>query len=904
MRRLAWSQLRFRSGRALALLAGMLVAATAFTVLTGAARTAQIRTVGTVNAHFQPAYDILVRPAGVRSSLEQATGTVQPDFLSGIYGGITMAQWHEIEQIAGVQVAAPIAMVGYDLVDAEFPVQVPAADLKQPGRQLYRATTTWVSQNGTTTIPQPPTYVYVTPNQITMQSGSGAVTETTPDGSAATPCPVTSLSASPFSFATQASSWCWSKADGRGTATPLTSPVLTGPGYGLEWAFPMLIAAVDPQAEAELDGLNHAMTSGQYLPETYAGGAGAGFSNYSEFPVLAVTDSGVGEYSVTKVQELPAPSAPPSLSVATMERDTALPGHTVLSLTYTAKQVYKYLLGELATPQAGAAEPFSYWSVGAVRYQRDPGGTLVPVAVRNPDTVWAAGPDQFWGPPMENADTQYRTLQEHLTNPERGLATPILLGTFDQSKIESFDPLSQVPLGPYQPTVAAPANAATSRALGGKDLQPNLNMGGLVTQPVQLVTSLASLPALENSGYTGGAKLARAPLSVIRVRVAGVTGPDQASLDRVKSVAQQIEARTHLTVDIVVGSSPAPTKVAVPAGKFGAPAMLLTVGWVKKGIAVSILNAVDHSSVVLFILILVVCALFVANSASAAVRGRRQELGVLAALGWTRPRLFATVLGEVTLIGLVAGVLGALLALPLAAALGLHASPERAALAIPVALALAVVAGAVPAWLATRTEPVAAARPPVLAVRRARQPRGITGLATVNVLRTPGRTVIGALSLAVGVAALTLLVAVTTTFRGAVTGTLLGDVVTVQVRGVDYIAVAATVILGVLAVADALLISITERAPELATMRSFGWPESALRRLILTEGALTGLAGSAAGAAVGLAAAAVFAGRLSLPLFAAAAAAAVAGVLVTSAAALLPAHLLRRLPVARLLAQE
>ncbi len=40
--RLAWSQLRFRVGRTLALLAGMLVATTAFTVLTAAARTAQI----------------------------------------------------------------------------------------------------------------------------------------------------------------------------------------------------------------------------------------------------------------------------------------------------------------------------------------------------------------------------------------------------------------------------------------------------------------------------------------------------------------------------------------------------------------------------------------------------------------------------------------------------------------------------------------------------------------------------------------------------------------------------------------------------------------------------------------------------------------------------------------------
>ena len=65
-------------------------------------------------------------------------------------------------------------------------------------------------------------------------------------------------------------------------------------------------------------------------------------------------------------------------------------------------------------------------------------------------------------------------------------------------------------------------------------------------------------------------------------------------------------------------------------------------------------------------------------------------------------RVFATMLGEVTLIGLTAGVLGALLSPPLAAS----------------------------------AEPVAAVRRPVLAVRRACQPFGIAGLKVVNLLRT------------------------------------------------------------------------------------------------------------------------------------------------------------------------
>ena len=55
-----------------------------------------------------------------------------------------------------------------------------------------------------------------------------------------------------------------------------------------------------------------------------------------------------------------------------------------------------------------------------------------------------------------------------------------------------------MPLGVYQPTMAAPANAASAPALAGNDLLPSLNLAGYVSQPVQLVTTLAALPALEN----------------------------------------------------------------------------------------------------------------------------------------------------------------------------------------------------------------------------------------------------------------------------------------------------------------------------------------------------------------------------------------------------------------------
>jgi hypothetical protein len=503
---------------------------------------------------------------------------------------------------------------------------------------------------------------------------------------------------------------------------------------------------------------------------------------------------------------------------------------------------------------------------------------------------------------MDNADAQYRTLRQEPHNSFDDAALARVVGLFDPAKIRAFDPLSEVPLGPYQPTEAVPADAASRSALRGSPLLPNLNLGGYVSQPVDLVTSLSALSALETSGYTGINRAA--PISAIRVRVAGITGANSQSLERIREVAQQIAVGTHLDVDIVAGSSPQPTGIQLPAGRYGQPPLDLTEDWVKKGVAVSILNAVDKTSVSLFALILIVCVLFVANAASAATRARRRELGVLACLGWTRRQLFASILGEMAVVGLAAGALGLVLALGLSAVLGLHASAERAALAVPVAAAVAVIAGLVPAWRAARADPVEAVRPPVVGVGRRRQPWGITGLAVVNVLRTPGRALVGVASLAIGIAAVTVLTALSFAFHGMVIGSLLGNAVEYQVRGVDYIAVSATIVLGVLSVADVVFLNIIDRLAELATIHTFGWAPATFRRLVITEGALLGLAGSAGGALLGLVIAAELAGQLPVRIVAIAAVACGAGVVVTTVAALLPARAVARIPAALLVAQE
>ena len=86
---------------------------------------------------------------------------------------------------------------------------------------------------------------------------------------------------------------------------------------------------------------------------------------------------------------------------------------------------------------------------------------------------------------------------------------------------------------------------------------------------------------------------------------------------------------------------------------------------------------------------------------------------MLACLGWSRRMLFRSILGELALVGLAAGVAGAVLSWPISALAGLHVSPWRAGLAIPAAVVLAVLAGVVPARAAARAHPGAAVRPAV-----------------------------------------------------------------------------------------------------------------------------------------------------------------------------------------------
>ncbi len=908
MDRYLWGRLRHQVGRTIALLVGIGVATASFVVLTGAARTTQLRTVGAVGRSYRSAYDILVRPKGSVTRLERSRGLVRPNYLSGIFGGISLGQYHEIEHLAGVEVAAPIAMIGYIVPRVTMDLALPSG-VGNGQRVLYRVDNTWVYDRGLSRAADASGFAYVTRSALSTPLEIGPQGITTSEIVGGRQIPVcryagTQQGTGPFAASVRTFVGCY-------------SPVTSGdqPAVVTVWSFPLLLAAIDPVAEARLVGLKKAMVSGRYLRagDTLTAVDEGGTPGES-VPVLSPTQPYLDQQLRQVIWRLPASAASavlraPLTPATAQRRFGATPGTLIGRAAVTADTAYRDLLADVASANpnsSGAGSIDSIWTPGPVGYAVAKGGLLLPRTVSNPQSIWAGALYQngYLPAPLPSDDVQFRKLTVHQFATRSGeLAPPVLhtVGEFNPARLPGFSALSAVPLETYAPPVAAPGNAAAGRALHGQDLLPSSNLGGYLQPPPLMLTTLSALSAL--SAHFPRA-IAAKPISVIRIRVAGVHGVDPLSRARVNAVATQIAAKTGLSVDITLGSSPAPQKVLLPAGKFGRPALVLREDWSKKGVAVEVLDAVDRTSVLLFLLVLAVCALLVANAASAAVRARRTELGVLACVGWRNGKLFTAVFAEVGLIGLAASVVGAVVALPLSAAFGLSASPARAAIAVPVATVLTMLAGIAPAWRAARSQPAAAVRPAVMPSRRAHAPRSLPGLAVTNLLRAPGRSLIGALSLAIGICALTLLLAFTLAFRGQVVGTLLGDAIAVQTRRVDYVSAVVTVVIGAAAVADVLYLNIRERVAEFATLRAIGWREATLGRLVTLEGAGMGMTGSVAGAGSGLALAAAFSGSLHAGLIIAAVLAAVAGVVIATLAAILPARLLGRLAGPQALAQE
>jgi hypothetical protein len=941
MWRMIGQQVRSRRDRSIALGAGILVASVSFSLLTAAASTSQLEVQGTVDAAARPAYDILVRPKGAADAIETQDNLVRDNYLAGAFGGISIAQWQKILNLSNVTVAAPIANIGYVIPEAT--VVVPVGPLSSSNaHQIFRVNVSWKAANGLSTYPGGTYYVYYSLTDrlmiLTLPNGShtyGELVKEVPGSAEPIPaCPILQLFGPPGGVNTGAEEdiACYSALTPSANSAVLDGLHITAPGALVAFSFPMMLSAVDPVQEAKLVGLPQTVVTGKYLSETE--GLLPPVNESSGLPVIAASRTFLDDSLTASVQQLNIPAgvnAEHQLADAGTVQSflEGLAGPVVQHHTLSPQSSYDTLLDQLSNPNISVAgaplDPgfvYAYWTSSCVRYQSR-GQVLAPLETSNPSSEWVARTSEssILAPPG-NEDTQFQRLTVHHANGAYNFSTGYagfvslsVVGRFDPNKLPGFNPLSALPLETYYAPVVTGATAASLKALNNRPLGPTANLGGYVAQPPLLLTTLTAmeqmlsqscyinLPAFEGGCLRYTDTDIAAPISAIRVRVANVHGFEPLDRARVLAVATAIKKATGLQVDITAGSSPTAVDVSLPAGCCGEPALTVAEGWVRKGAALVVLNAVDAKSVVLFVLVLVVCVLFLANGAYASVRSRRTELGVLACLGWGRAALFRLVLGELALVGFATGVVGAALAEILALALGLQLPWWHALLVVPIALGLACVAGLAPAYAATRGRPLDAVYSVAGGRGHHRPVRRVSGIARANLLRRPARLVSGALGLFIGVAAFAVLLAVQLAFQGQVVGTALGDVVSVQVRSVDLIAAVLALLLGAFSVADVLAVNLRDRAGEQAVLAATGWRPATLFRLAFTEGMAVGTVGAIAGGAVGLGLAAILTGS-ALAVIPAAILAAVIGLFLVGAVVMVPAWQASKTAPAAALAED
>lgn len=931
--------------RTLATLLAVALAVTSFVVLTGTAQTQRLTVIDTLEENFRGAYDILVRPSGTTNALERETGQVRASFLSGTYGGITLDQVAQIQQIGGIEAAAPVVMVGTTMQNAWTHVDVTDA-LDQAGaadreRFMIRYHTRVQSRNGQIDLPEARGYLYVTrapfrSEEFEEKTDSGTMGGTRSveviDGADVHPCTVWPEHREDLPQHERWQQGCMSIATGNSENTgPLQGQGPGRVGVLVSMQFPVTVAAIDPEQEARLVGLNEAIVAGRALnaddswSDGFVPGTGAEGSHFFPPHAPAILASSLkADYAfATQVDLLPegvtdtfltltrARAGDPALAVASATADHSLPTVTTpaseVFAGYLAQQPPRELNNDTLRDWGSSTWLTSVLKPGEVTYSTtDP---LRPETVPNPDGERLVAN----GAPRTSADTAFRPLNVIAT--DGGLSgesgcrecwSGVILGVvghYDPAQLRQGGDLGRVPLEEYTRSRVEAADDATRAALGTDELLPYLNPGEYLQAPPTVLMPIAALPLLNATRLK--AVDADAPVSAVRIRVAGVTGMDPTSRERIRLVAQQVVERTGLEVDIVVGSSQLARRVELPATEMGVPALNLNELWSKKGVAVAISEALDTKSLLLFGLILVSSALTVSLTAHASVQARRRELGVLACVGWRPGRLRREALLELVLIGLGAGVMGALGAWPLASALGVEFDPARAGWAIPIAVLLTVLAGLAATRAAGRIDPIAALCPPVVAPRRAPRPvHSAVGLGVRQLVRRPLRLVSGAIAVALATASLTLLGSIQYAFSGSVVGTFLGDVVALQVRAPDLIAAAFLALLGIVAVVTVLFLGLIEDARSYAALSAVGWRDGRLATAIAAQGGLLGLVGGLLGVVIGLGLVLGLIGSLVPTTLAVAGVVALAAIALCLVAALLPAAALRRQQTARVLTLE
>lgn len=131
----------------LLLVLGLLALSSGLSTYVSANQNVSVRVSAALNENWRGAHDILVRPQDAIQPTEREHGLVEANYLSVGKSGISVAQWKQIEQLSGIEVAAPVATVGY-LRNQQAFLSIEMPPNPDYPKALYKANVVMSSDNG------------------------------------------------------------------------------------------------------------------------------------------------------------------------------------------------------------------------------------------------------------------------------------------------------------------------------------------------------------------------------------------------------------------------------------------------------------------------------------------------------------------------------------------------------------------------------------------------------------------------------------------------------------------------------------------------------------------------------------------------------------------------------------
>lgn len=805
-----------------------------------------------VAVNWRPAYDLIVLPRGAAEATSvdlNGRRLRQANFMSSLQGGISASQWNKIKSVPGVEIAAPIAVVG--LMRRQYPtVNFPGLEA---GFYEIERTVHW--ENGFESRLQGTAstrFRVQFPGEVhNRHTGQLALSDTQVSGF---------KSDDPQFVAESPATWDMLGLDPGGT---------------------FLVYGIDPVEEDRLVGLE-AETKGRYLDPRI--GMSKVYSFFLSprksypvygFPLIANTDGwsksdltfGFSRYDVpalpigelakraTPCKPLPDPYYGPycvAQEIREMFAQASLKSVFETEMPFNPSNGFG---GEIRF-ERGKWHTISRSSPQAdLPYLARPSGVKYEVLSSHPEGPWLGAveaiPTGSYGP-----EPTFRRRIEPRRSPYMEYQ---LQGRFDGTAIaQAFDDEENwLPEDTYRPPLAVRRFDDNGVAVERKLLRPTANPLGYLLEPPQALTTLKAARQLlgDNS------------ISVIRVRVEGVDEAGEEAWTRIEDVARRIEQSTGLETVVTLGSSPARMLVRVPGiakedqgpkeswrtpyGTFQPSHDAEGFGWVEEpwlteGAAISYLRAgaVQHLWLVIVLTSASLVYLIAAFTSLALTEVR--ATAIRRAVGWPRRLVFRHQMTRAALLGISGGVAGLAAGLTAALLAGLPVNFVLAAFGLVLGVVVCCLAALIPAWRAGALPLAGLLSGGEVAMISSRSRRGnseaqrIFSLAVAELTRLKTRVLLALSAGVIATGSLIVLVGVGTSFGGSLQVTILGQAILLQTGPLQ---IAVTVVAGVLAVGllgEILWQTVIDRRTEIGLLRAIGWRRTQVARLLVWQGVLLG----------------------------------------------------------------